>query len=76
MESVLIEIKVNGEARTVPAGLTVATLLTHLDVPADRVAIELNRRIVKKGQWSDTEVAAGAELEIVMFVGGGTSRVR
>ena len=67
----MIDIKVNGEARTVPAGLTVATLLAHLDVPADRVAIELNRRIVRKGQWAETEVAAGAEVEIVMFVGGG-----
>lgn len=67
----MIEIKVNGEARTVPAGLTVATLLTHLDVPADRVAIELNRRIVRKSHWGQTEVNSGAEVEIVMFVGGG-----
>ncbi|MCC6588815.1 MAG: sulfur carrier protein ThiS [Bryobacterales bacterium] len=66
-----MEITVNGEARTVPAGLTVAALLTHLEVPADRVAIELNRRIVRKGQWGETLVDEGAEVEIVMFVGGG-----
>lgn len=54
-----------------PAGLTVRTLLVHLDVIPDRVAVELNRRIVRQPEWDSIEVGDGAEIEIVQFVGGG-----
>jgi sulfur carrier protein len=66
-----LAISVNGERRDVPAGLTVRTLLAHLDVPADRVAVELNRRIVRQPEWDAAAIEAGAEVEIVQFVGGG-----
>jgi len=51
--------------------LNVASLLTALGIEGDRVAVELNRTIVPKREWSATPVAAGASLEIVQFVGGG-----
>jgi len=35
------------------------------------LAVEVDRRIVKQAQWSDTVVEAGAQIEIVQFVGGG-----
>lgn len=66
-----IEIIVNGEPRKVPPGLTVATLLAHLGVEGGRVAVELNREIVRKPAWTETKVEAGAGVEIVQFVGGG-----
>ena len=66
-----IEIVLNGEPRGVPAGLTVAGLLAELGVDGGRVAVELNREIVRKGDWGSTEVEAGAKVEIVQFVGGG-----
>ena len=66
-----IEIVVNGEVREVPQGLTVAGLLQSLDLDPARVAVELDRRIVRKTQWEDTVLAGGARLEIVQFVGGG-----
>jgi thiamine biosynthesis protein ThiS len=40
-------------------------------VDAQRVAVELNREIVRKAQWEEVAVEAGAEVEVVMFVGGG-----
>jgi sulfur carrier protein len=64
-------ITVNGEARQVAAELTILQLLSDLNVPADRVAVELNKRIVSKRDWASTIVTAGAQLEIVQFVGGG-----
>jgi len=67
----LVEIVVNGVARQVTPGLTVAGLLAHLGVDAGRVAVELNRAIVRKDAWGETAVAAGAQVEIVHFVGGG-----
>ncbi len=67
----LIEIVLNGEARGVSAGLTVAGLLAELGVEGGRVAVELNREIVRKTAWEATAVEAGAAVEIVQFVGGG-----
>ena len=66
-----IEIVVNGEARRVPGGLNLADLLGCLGVIPDRVAVELDRAIVRRPEWSVTGIAPGAKLEIVQFVGGG-----
>ena len=67
----MLEIRLNGEKRQIPAGLTVLSLLQHLEIPSDRVAVELNRAIVRQPEWDDTSIDDGAELEIVHFVGGG-----
>jgi thiamine biosynthesis protein ThiS len=66
-----IEIVVNGEGRSVAPDLNVATLLGELGLDPARVAVELDRRIVRRSQWEETPVLAGAKLEIVQFVGGG-----
>ncbi len=66
-----IGIVVNGEGRTVPGGMNIGDLLLFLEVVPSRVAVELNRRIVRKADWPVTSVSAGAQLEIVQFVGGG-----
>ena len=66
-----ILIRVNGEPRDVAEGLTIVGLLAELGLRPDRVAVEMNRAIVKQPQWAETEVPPGAELEIVQFVGGG-----
>lgn len=69
----LIEIVVNGKSREVPNGLTLNALLAHLEIKPERVAIERNRAIVRKPEWATTEVLTGDQLEIVWFVGGGSS---
>ncbi len=66
-----IEITVNGESRQVSSGTTIASLLATLEIDGERVAVELNRRIIRRPDWPFTEVTASAELEIVHFVGGG-----
>ena len=66
-----ILIHVNGASRTVPEGLNVRTLLVELKLDPARVAVELNREIVRKPEWDTTIIDAGASLEIVTFVGGG-----
>ncbi len=48
-----------------------ADLVRALDLDPERLAIELDRRIVKRAQWTTTVLPAGAHLEIVQFVGGG-----
>ena len=66
-----MQIRLNGEVRDVPEGLTVDTLLAHLGVKESRVAVERNLEIVPKAEYRTTPISAGDELEIVSFVGGG-----
>jgi thiamine biosynthesis protein ThiS len=66
-----IDIVVNGEPRAATEGQTILDLLYQLDLDPGRVAVELDRRIVKQPLWSETPLRAGAQLEIVQFVGGG-----
>ena len=70
-ETKTIEVVLNGERRSVPAGLTVDGLLAFLEMDASRVAVELDRAIVRKSSWATAEVRDGAQLEVVWFVGGG-----
>jgi thiamine biosynthesis protein ThiS len=67
----MIEITVNGEPQTAPEGQTILGLLQQLELDPARVAVELERRIVKQPYWPETVLHTGAELEIVQFVGGG-----
>ena len=66
-----IPVVINGVERSVAPEQTVLELLRTLGLEPARVAVELDRRIVKQAQWNDTVVAAGAQIEIVQFVGGG-----
>lgn len=67
----MVQISVNGESRAVAPGETLLDVIRALDLEPERVAVELDRRIVKKAHWAETEVRDGARLEIVQFVGGG-----
>jgi thiamine biosynthesis protein ThiS len=67
----MIEIVVNGEPKTASAGQTILGLLRELQLDPARVAVELDRRIVKQPLWAETQLRSGAQVEIVMFVGGG-----
>lgn len=66
-----ISIFVNGEERKVREGETITDLIRALGLDPERLAVELDRRIVKRAQWASTTLPAGAKLEIVQFVGGG-----
>jgi sulfur carrier protein len=66
-----ISISVNGEQHLAEEGQTILELLRQLQIDPARVAVELDRRIVKQPRWANTVVGQGAEIEIVQFVGGG-----
>ena len=66
-----IQVAVNGEIRSIPNGQTIRQLLELLELDPARVAVELDRRIVKQPDWEATIIVVGAHLEIVQFVGGG-----
>jgi sulfur carrier protein len=66
-----MQLHVNGQPREVPDGLTVAALLTLLQIEAPRVAVELNAEVVVKARHAETTLKTGDQVEIVTFVGGG-----
>ena len=63
-------VKVNGDARDLPEGETVRALVGRYNLAPEKVAIELNRRLVRAEKY-DTPLKEGDEVEIVTFVGGG-----
>ena len=66
-----ISIVLNGEPHSAEEGQTILDLLRALNLDPQRVAVEFDRRIVKQPLWAETPLRAGAQLEIVQFVGGG-----
>lgn len=69
--STSIDVTINGQPRTVPAGTTVLALIGELGLTGKPVAVEKNREIVPRAQHATTELAAGDQVEVVTFVGGG-----
>ncbi|KAB2318302.1 sulfur carrier protein ThiS [Betaproteobacteria bacterium SCN1] len=67
----MIELLVNGEARSFSAPLTLGQLVETLDLAGKRIAIERNGEIVPRSQHGETQLASGDRLEIVVAVGGG-----
>lgn len=63
-------IKVNGQPKDVPDNTTVAQLIEQHNLTPQKVAIELNRRLIRTEQYQ-TVLKQGDEIEIVTFVGGG-----
>jgi thiamine biosynthesis protein ThiS len=66
-----IEIRVNGDDREVPAGLTVTGLLEHLGLDPRMVVVERNGDILRRDGLADVPVEPGDAYELVHFVGGG-----
>jgi thiamine biosynthesis protein ThiS len=62
---------INGEPRDFDGPLTLTILIEKLGMKSDRVAIELNRDIVPRERWPQTQLSDSDRLEIVHFVGGG-----
>jgi thiazole synthase len=66
-----MQVKLNGELREIPEGLSVSGLLAHLGVKAQRVAVEVNEAVVTKDRYDAHALQGGDAVEIVAFVGGG-----
>lgn len=62
---------INGEARDLEGVSTLAALLEALDLPRQRVAIELNQQVIRKQDWKSTDLNENDRVEVVHFVGGG-----
>jgi len=66
-----MDIVINGKIEQVPPQLSLQELIQSLDLKSDRVAVELNRQIVRRERWAETPLHEQDRVEIVHFVGGG-----
>jgi sulfur carrier protein len=69
-----MDIRLNGETKQFPDGITILGLLEQLQIQHQRVAVELNEMIVKKERYGSTVIRNGDALEVVSFMGGGGAR--
>jgi thiamine biosynthesis protein ThiS len=68
-----LRVYVNGEAKELSASTSLAELINQLELPPTRIAVELNRVVVRRSEWSGTMIQDEDRLEIVHFVGGGSA---
>ncbi len=64
-------IRVNGEDRRVPGGVSIAAMLNQIGIDPAKVAVERNLAIVPRSSFGEVRIEDGDDYEIVHFVGGG-----
>ena len=67
----MIEIVVNGEVKKVDEQINLLKLLEEFGLPMERIAIEVNKNVVRRKEWGNTKVAKRDKIEVIHFVGGG-----
>lgn len=66
-----MRVTLNGEARDLREGITVSDLIADLGLMQRRIAVELNRAILPRDDYSQRALRDGDVVEIVHFIGGG-----
>ena len=66
-----LKIKINGKIRLIKKKTTLKSLLRRYKLSTNKVAIELNHKIVDKKKISKIELKNKDKIEIVHFIGGG-----
>lgn len=68
-----MQVQINGEARELNHNeMVLAELVRELDLAPQRIAVEVNKRIIRRSEWDQTTINDGDRIEIVHFVGGGS----
>ena len=66
-----IKIKVNGKKIIFDYNTPIEKLTKKLKIPLNKVAIELNKKILNKNKINKTKLDNNDNIEIVHFIGGG-----
>ena len=66
-----IKITVNGKQMQVIPKYSLNSLITKLKIPLNKIAIELNKKIIDKKKISKIYLQNDDKIEIVHFIGGG-----
>jgi len=66
-----MQVRVNGQVRTLADGTSVAELLDELGMRREGVAVAVDRAVVPRSRHAETVLVEGAEVEVIRAVGGG-----
>lgn len=66
-----MKVFINGETKEISKQVNLLELLREFSLPSERIAIELNREVVRKKDWESILINDADKIEIVHFVGGG-----
>ena len=66
-----IKIKVNGKKIIFDNNTSIEKLTKKLKIPLNKVAIELNKKILDKKKLKKIKLKDNDKIEIVHFIGGG-----
>ncbi|MDC3162576.1 sulfur carrier protein ThiS [Candidatus Pelagibacter sp.] len=66
-----IKITVNGKQMQVITKYSLNSLISKLKMPLNKIAIELNKKIIDKKKISKIYLQNEDKIEIVHFIGGG-----
>lgn len=66
-----MKVSLNGETKEIPADLNLEQLLAHFELPSQRVAIELNKEVIRRADWPSIKIGDSDVIEVIHFVGGG-----
>jgi len=65
------KIQLNGDPYEINNGTNLNELLNKLKIQKNKVAIEVNGKIVEKNKYPNLILNKGDKVEIVQFIGGG-----
>jgi thiamine biosynthesis protein ThiS len=66
-----IAIQLNGRPHNLAGEYSVAALIESLSLTPERVAVEINRVLVRRANFESTQLQQGDLVEVVTLVGGG-----
>ena len=69
--SLPLRITLNGDPYELDQPRSIADLLAQLAIDPRRVAVEHNRRILRRQAFANEHIGNGDTVEIINFVGGG-----
>jgi sulfur carrier protein len=66
-----MKVLINGETKEIQREVNLSDLLKHFSLSTERIAIELNKEVVRRKDWETIQIKDADKIEIVHFVGGG-----
>lgn len=66
-----MKVFINGEVKEIAAKISLHELLKNLALPSERIAVELNERVVRRKDWENMWLNDTDKIEVIHFVGGG-----
>lgn len=66
-----MQIVLNGEPRSVAEDATLASLISLLDLPSRRYAVEVNEELIPRSEHDSHRLSADDRVEVVQAIGGG-----